>query len=137
MTTPGGPTLEARIAQHLTDDKSAVIPPRIARWLEHHAGITADRRIRLRDNDPDAYIAFAALHLSALCSESGTKDAAPQPHQTGLVHWVSTRQAAEQLKVTDRCVRKWCTTGRLHARHIGGRWIVDPTSITRTKDNAA
>ena len=64
-TAPHGPSLEVRIAQHITADGSAIIPPRIARWLEQNSGITADRRIRLRDNDPDAYVALAALHLSA------------------------------------------------------------------------
>ncbi|KZF00882.1 hypothetical protein A2J03_09865 [Rhodococcus sp. EPR-157] len=121
--------MEVRISQHLTADGSVVIPPRIARWLEKNAGVTADRRVRLRDNDPDAYIALAALHLSALCSDNGTEGAAPQPNQTESVQWISTRHAADTLNVTDRCVRKWCSTGRLHAQRIGGRWLIDPISV--------
>ncbi|WP_052066184.1 helix-turn-helix domain-containing protein [Rhodococcoides fascians] len=142
MTTPPtGTSLEVRISRRLTADGSVIIPPRIARWLEHNAGMTADRRIRLRDNDPEAYVALTALHLSALSSESGTKDALPQRHRKESVQWLSTSQAADTLHVTDRCIRKWCTTGRLHAQHIGGRWLIDPTSIThenttRTKDIA-
>lgn len=129
MTQPDAPSLEVRISQRLTAEGSVIIPPRIARWLEHNAGMTAERRFRLRANDPEAYVALAALHLSALVSESGTKSAVPQPHQAQSVHWVSTRQAADTLHVTDRCIRNWCTTGRLHAQQIGSRWLIDPTSI--------
>jgi hypothetical protein len=139
MTTPPttSASLEVRISRRLTADGSVIIPPRIARWLEHNAGMTADRRIRLRDNDPEAYVALAALHLSALSSESGTKDAEPQPNSAQLQEWISSRQAADTLHVTDRCIRKWCTTGRLHAQQIGSRWLIDPTSMTPlTKDTA-
>lgn len=131
MTTPPtSASLEVRISRRLTSDGSVIIPPRIARWLELNAGMTADRRIRLRDNDPEAYVVLAALHLSALSSEFGTEDAAQQPNQPQLVQWVSSRQAADTLNVTDRCIRKWCNTGRLHAQQIGSRWLIDPTSMT-------
>ena len=46
------------------------------------------------------------------------------------MQWVSTQQAADTLQVTDRCIRKWCSTGRLHAEFVGSRWLVDLTSIT-------
>jgi hypothetical protein len=142
MTTPpSDPSLEVRIAQRLTADGSVIIPPRIARWLEQNAGMTADRRIRLRDNDPEAYVVLAALHLSAIGSGNGTKDAEPQANSAQLQHWMSSQQAANALHVTDRCIRNWCTAGRLHAQWIGSRWLIDPTSIalertTRSKEIA-
>lgn len=129
MTGHAGSSLETRIVEHITGDGSVIIPPRIARWLEQNSGMTADRRIKLRDTDPDAYVALAALHLSALSSDSGTKDAAPQSVSANLNMWMSTKQAANALGVTDRCIRKWCTTGRLHAELVGARWLVDPNSI--------
>lgn len=129
MTGHAGSPLETRIAQHITGDGSVIIPPRIARWLEQNSGMTADRRIRLRDTDPEAYVALAALHLSALGSDSGTKDAAPQSVSASLNMWMSTKQAAKALGVTDRCIRKWCTTGRLHAELVGAHWLVNPNSI--------
>ena len=52
----------ARIQRRITADGSVIVPPRIAAWLERHAGVTGDRRIRLRGNDPDAYEVLAALH---------------------------------------------------------------------------
>ncbi|WP_158241010.1 helix-turn-helix domain-containing protein [Mycolicibacterium goodii] len=123
------PSLEVRIAERITADGSAIIPPRIARWVNEQIGMTADRRIRLRGTDPDAYIALTALHLSALRSDNGTNNTGAQPVTQELNTWMSTGEAAKALNVTDRCIRKWCTTGRLHAELIGGRWLVNPNSI--------
>lgn len=130
---PPAPSLEVRIAQRIASDGSAIIPPRIARWLEDNCKLTADRRIRLRDTDPDAYIALAALHLAALRSDNGTNHVGAQPVKQELNTWMSTREAAKALNVTDRCIRKWCTTGRLHAQLVGARWLINPNSITLAK----
>ncbi|MFN3003261.1 helix-turn-helix domain-containing protein [Mycolicibacterium wolinskyi] len=131
MTQPRhpAPSLEVRIAQRITADGSVIIPPRIARLLNEQAGMTADRRIKLRDTDPDAYVAFAALHLSALRSDCGTNHTVGQQNTTQSDMWMSTKEAAQALNVTDRCVRKWCATGRLHAEFVGARWLVNPNSI--------
>lgn len=123
------PSLEVRIAQRITSDGSAIIPPRIARWLEDTCKLTADRRIKLRDTDPAAYVALTALHLSALRSECGTEPVAGQQNTTQSEMWLSTKEAAQALNVTDRCVRKWCSTGQLQAKLVGARWLVNPNSI--------
>lgn len=122
-------SLEVRISQLITNDGSAIISPRIARWLEDTCKLTADRRIRLRDNDPDAYVTLTALHLAALRSENGTKETAEQRNTKQSQKWLSTKEAAKALDVTDRCIRKWCTTGQLNAELTGARWLVDPNSI--------
>ncbi len=127
------PSLEVRIARRITSDGSVIISPRIARWLEQQAGITADRRIRLRETDLEAYVTLAALHLAALSSDCGTNDAVAQTHRTELGMWMSTREAAKALGVTDRCIRKWCTTGQLHAELVGARWLINPISIALTR----
>lgn len=127
------PSLEVRIAQRITGDGSVIIPPRIARWLEEQAGMTADRRIRLRITDPEAYVVLAALHLSALHSDCGTSQVATQQDTKQSDMWLSTKQAANALGVTDRCIRNWCTTGQLHAELIGARWLVNPHSIVALK----
>ncbi|OWL97007.1 hypothetical protein B7435_26845 [Mycolicibacterium peregrinum] len=125
------PSLEVRITQRITSDGSVIIPPRIAHLLEQQSGMTADRRIRLRDTDPDAYVAFAALHLSALRhSDCGTEWVAGQQNTEQSEMWMSTKQAAKALGVTDRCIRNWCNNGRLHAELVGDRWLVDPKSCT-------
>lgn len=122
------PSLEVRIAeasQRITN----FIPPRVARWLEQASGMTADRRARLYFTDPEAYVALAALHLAATRSDRGTEQVGGQRNTAPSEVWISTKEAAKALNVTDRCVRKWCTTGRLHAHLIGGRWLINPRSI--------
>lgn len=134
MTTdPPPPSLEVRIAQQRTSDGSAIIAPRIAHWLEKQCRITPDRRINLRTTDPDAYVVLTALHLAALCSDSGTNHAAVQPNQRESNVWMSTSEAAKALGVTDRCVRKWCLSGRLDATMSGSRWLINRNSITALK----
>jgi len=123
------PTLEMRIAQRITSDGSVIVSPRIARWLEQQADMTADRRIRLRDTDPEAYVVLAALHLAACRSDCGTNHAAAQGVSADSNMWVSTSEAAEALGVTDRCVRKRCKTGQLPAVRTGGRWLINRTTL--------
>lgn len=123
------PSLEVRIAQCITTDGSVIVSPRMAKWLEKQAGITADRRIRLRDTDPDAYVALAALHLAACCSDSGTNIAAVQDVRAESTTWMSTGEVAAALGVTDRCIRKWCRTGRLRAVLAGSRWLIDRNTV--------
>lgn len=125
-----------RISQHIQPDGSVVIPPRIAAWLEDTCKLTADRRIRLRDTDPEAYIALAALHLSAISSDRGTDQVGEQQTTTQSEMWLTTKQAATALNVTDRCIRKWCATGQLHAEQVGARWLINRNSIT-IKNTAA
>jgi excisionase family DNA binding protein len=120
-----------RIARRLTGDGSVIVPPRIAAWLEDKAGLTAERRIMLRDTDPHAYEVLAALRLAALAHRSGngTKIAAPQPDQPQSEAWLTTSQAAQQAGVTDRCIRKWITRERIPATRHGGRWLINPAHL--------
>jgi excisionase family DNA binding protein len=48
---------------------------------------------------------------------------------------MSTTQAAHEMNVTDRCVRKWIHTGRLPATMSGARWLInrnDLNALART-----
>lgn len=125
----GQESLEVRIAQRVTTNGSAVIPPRIARWLEQECNLTAGRRYRLRSTDVEAYEVLSALHLAALCSDIGTNHAEAQQHRQELGMWLSTSEAAKALNVTDRCVRNWCKTGRLHAVQPGSRWLINRNTL--------
>lgn len=126
---PQRPSLETRIAQHITRDGDAIVSPRVARWLEKQAGMTADRRILLRGSDPDAYVVLAALHLAALRSDSGTDSVAGQRKTEQSEVWISTSEAAETLGVTDRCIRNWCRSGRLTARRVGKTWLINDHTL--------
>lgn len=124
-----------RIARHVQPDGSVTVPPRIAYWLESQAGLTADRRINLRTSDPVAYEILAALHLAALHhrSGSGTETAVAHQNPPESNTWITTTQAAAQLGVTDRAIRKWCTAGRIPAIRCGGRWLIHPRHLNITQ----
>jgi excisionase family DNA binding protein len=120
--------LAEQIASHLHPDGSVTVPPRIARWLERKAGVTADQRLRLRDTDPDAYTVLAALHLAAmggdLRSVNGTNDAGRQG-DTEDSEWLTAAEAAEVASVTTRAITGWCRSGRLPADRHGRSWRIN------------
>ncbi|ORM29195.1 helix-turn-helix domain-containing protein [Williamsia sp. 1135] len=128
--TPGW---SERISRHVNDDGSVVLPARIAAWLEEQAGLTTahERRLAMRDTDPLAYEVLAALHLSALAHRSGTgtKLAAVPAQPSPSECWLTTTEAARQLGMTDRGIRKWITTGRLPAQRHGNRWLINRTHL--------
>ena len=55
-------------------------------------------------------------------------DPADREAQSGTC---STRQAAARLGVTERAVRRWCTTGQLPATQIDGRWRIPTHQLKR------
>jgi len=120
-----------RIGRHITAEGCVVVPPRIAAWLEQKAGVTGDKRISLRDTDPLAYEVLAALHIAALShgSENGTKGVAGQPKQQESDQWLTTSEAATELGITDRAIRKQIATGRLPARRRGWQWQINRTDL--------
>lgn len=120
---------EARICRHVTANGSVIVPPRIARWLESKAGLTAEWRIGLRGTDTEAYEVMLALHLAALRSDCGTNAVVRQCEHPKLKTWLSTREAAAELHVSDRCIRNWCNSGRLPATMSGGRWLIDRNTL--------
>ena len=121
----------SRIGRHITPEGCVVVPARIAAWLEDKAGVTADRRIMLRDTDPEAYEVLAALRIAALQhrSANGTKVVGTAPDSTESEQWLTTSQAAAQVGVTDRCIRKWIGTGRLPAQRHGRDWRINPAHL--------
>ena len=125
----------SRIGRHMTAEGSVVVPARIAAWLEQRAGLTSDRRIRLRDADPAAYEVLMALHAAALDHRSGTgtKHNAPQADSRYSKVWLTTTDTAPLLGVTDRAVRKWCASGRLPATKQGGRWLINRNHLQIAK----
>jgi excisionase family DNA binding protein len=121
----------ARIGRHITSEGSVVVPPRIAHWLEQKAGVTSDRRIAIRDTDPEAYEVLAALHLAALQhrSDLGTKRAGGQGTPEDCKQWLTTAEAANEAGVTDRCIRNWITRGQLPATRNGWQYLIDRTHL--------
>lgn len=128
--------IAAGISARINADGSVSVPPRIARWLERQVQMTADRRAILRETDPEAYEVFRALHLAALGAESGPNTSAPQRSAADLTMWMSTGEAADRHGVGERCIRKWCHTGRINAVMTGGRWLVHRNALTLKRDAA-
>jgi hypothetical protein len=125
--------LAVRIVTHMCPDGSVKVPPRIARWLERQAGMTQERRLRLRDTDPEAYTVLAALHLAAVGGDllaarsvNGTKDAGQQNDtQDSESEWLTASDAAEIASVTTRAITGWCRSGKLPADRHGRSWRIN------------
>lgn len=123
---------ESPISRHVTADGAVIVPPRIAHWLETNAGVTADWRDRLRDTDLEAHQVMAALHWAATQHRSGIGTNSPvgQRKQPESQVWLSTCEAAREMKVSDRCIRKWISTDRLPATMSGCRWLINRNDLT-------
>jgi excisionase family DNA binding protein len=130
MTRPA-PESAPRASHHVTADGAVIVPPRIAHWLENKAGITADWRDHLRDTDLEAHQVMAALHWAATQHRSGIGTNLPvaQRKRAELEVWLSTTEAAREMNVTDRCIRKWIHTGRLPATMSGARWLISRNDL--------
>jgi excisionase family DNA binding protein len=97
--------------------------------------MSSDRRILLRDSDPLAYEVLMALHLAALRHRSGagTGSTMGPGNSRDLETWLTTREAARRLGVSDRAIRKWIASGRLAATKRGGRWLLDRNHVQITQ----
>lgn len=124
-----GESWDSRISRHIAANGSVLVPPRIARWLESKAGVTAEWRISLRGTDFEAYEVLLAMHMAALRSGCGTDSPVGQREQSPLEAWMSTKEAAAEMQVSDRCVRKWIHTGRLPATMSGARWLINRNDL--------
>lgn len=88
----------------------------------------------LRDTDPLAYEVLAALQIAAITHSSssaanGTKPAVSQPYPHESDTWLTTADAAAEMGITDRAIRKEIATERLPARRHGGRWLIDRENL--------
>lgn len=53
------------------------------------------------------------------------------------VEWISVEEAAQQMGITDRAVRKRLATGTLRGRKEHGSWRVDARTVEKIKERAA
>ena len=81
----------------------------------------------MRDTDSLAYEVLAALHIAALNhgTENGTKRVAGQPKQQESDQWLTTAEAATELGISERAIRKRIERGRLRARRRGWQWQIN------------
>lgn len=126
--------LSEQIMARVLPDGSVNVPWRAAEWLEERAGVTEDRRLLLRESDPELYVALAALHLAAMsrgetnipCSACGPELAkCPNGIQQSEAEWLTTAEAAELAGRTPRCIRTWIAAQRLPAKRHGRDWRIN------------
>lgn len=144
-----------RFASHINpDDGSVVVPRMAAKWLHEWAPVPYERRLMLRERDPEVYAVIGALRLSALSepeswpatSDHGNrmakKDKPQQKSESD--RWLTTRSAADLAGITDRAIRTWIATNRLPACRHGHAWRINRADLeaaiyaarTRKGDNA-
>lgn len=127
----GTESWEQRIARRVTDQGDVCVPARIARWLEQRADITPEYRSSLRTSDVEAYETLMALYFVGR-SLMGTKVAAGRPARTESESWLSTKEAATERQVTQRCIRKWIDQGKIPATMSGRRWLIRRADLRLT-----
>jgi excisionase family DNA binding protein len=119
-------------SRYITPDGWAIVPPQIAHWLEKRAEVNAGTRARLRETNWDAYLVLTSLHAVALQyrrSDPGTNTAVGDHERSDSEVWMSTSEAAAELGVTDRCIRKWIHNKRLQAIKPGCRWLINRNDV--------
>lgn len=110
-----------------------VVPARVATWLLRRAGLEAYHRDH-RGADPEVDAVLTALKVAdrawraAQGADQGTGADSTRSEQTGCP-WLSTREAAARLGITDRAVRKAIAGGRLKADWVGGVHALDPEDV--------
>lgn len=75
---------------------------------------------------PDVWLElFAACRSVGSVSGSGTV-----PQRLDLSTWLSTKQVAQELGISDSAVRRKCRNRELIAQRRGKKWLVEPTQLT-------
>lgn len=110
------------------DGVTAVISGRAARRLYYFARLDVVAE-RVAGKDPELDRALETIRIAGerwARAEAGT-DTAPSPEPRR--EWVSTKEAAGMLGMTDRGVRKACSAGRLVADGSSGAWLIHREAI--------
>jgi len=104
---------------------AVVLDARTCAWLEHYAKLR-DLRVRVRGTDPHISKQLEQIRAAAMAwrsSATGTEQDV-QPELGPQSEWLSTREAADMLRITERGARKAIADGRLNATQVAGRWRI-------------
>lgn len=117
------------------DQLITVIPADVALVLLARAGLDEYRRARRGDNPRvDAVLVemtAAAIRWRELITGIG-QPAAPDEETGPSSRYLTTRQAAERLNVSDRTIRHRIASGHLPARKAGHVYLIHPDDLRRT-----
>jgi hypothetical protein len=114
---------------HGADGPVAIVPARVAAWLDRQVNLTR-LRIEHRGFDPEVDSVLVGLRVAAMAwretvgtrgtdSPCGAEPAAPS------LQWMTTTDVAIGVGMTERGVRKAIAAGHLRASRDNRRWMVD------------
>lgn len=116
----------SRPPEFLVFSHGIFVSARAAAYLLRYAGLDAFR-INHRGDDPEIDATLVAMTIVALqwrSDATGTKEAA-RPELDRTSEWLSTRQVATQLHISESGVRKAIRERRLDAESVAGRYRVN------------
>lgn len=135
-------TRPAEAYVHGVEGPVAVVPGRVAAWLERAAGL---RRLRteVRGMDPEVDATLVGLAAAAALwrervgtgSPCGTGQA--EQGTGGPASPVTTTEAATVLGITARGVRKAIEGGRLRAHRVGDVWLIGREDLAQYRAGRA
>jgi excisionase family DNA binding protein len=128
------PQRQARELIHGADGPVVVITGRVAAWMLRFAGLE-QYHAEHRGQDPEidqALIAMKVVALSWRTSATGTRNAAA-PELDAQSVWLSTKQAADALAMTDRAIRKAIRENRLKATTVGRAYRINREQLAHFK----
>lgn len=124
----------ARELIHGSQGPEVVVSGRAAAWLLRYAELD---RYHLAHRGEDAeidqvLIAMKVVALSWRESATGTRDA-PIAELPAKLQWLSTKQAADALAMTDRAIRKAIREKRLQATTVGRAYRINLEQLAHFK----
>lgn len=111
-----------------------VVSGRAAAWLLRYAGLN-EYHLDHRGEDAEIDETLVALKVAALTwrnTATGTADA-PKPELGAQSEWLSTKQVADALAMTDRAIRKAIRENRLKANRVGRAYRINREQLAHFK----
>lgn len=125
---------QARELVHGSEGPVVLVSGRSAAWLLRYAELDRYHAAhRGEDAEIDqTLIAMKVVALSWRESATGTKGA-PVAELAAQSDWLSTKQAADALAMTDRAIRKAIRENRLKATMVGRAYRIDREQLAHFK----
>ncbi|WP_206755290.1 MULTISPECIES: helix-turn-helix domain-containing protein [unclassified Microbacterium] len=117
-------------AAYIAPSGDVMVPPELARVLyEARGGLRGLRQMVGEGARPDLLALLEAIRYSgARWAGVDPGTSTPEPTPTDR-EWVSTREAATMIGISDSGVRKACREHRLAADASGGSWLIHREEI--------
>jgi excisionase family DNA binding protein len=117
-----------------TAGPEVIVSGRAAAWLLRYAGLN-EYHLDHRGEDAEIDETLVALKVAGLAwrnTATGTVDA-PKAELDAQSDWLSTKQAADALAMTDRAIRKAIRENRLKATTVGRAYRINREQLAHFK----